>query len=174
MNARNRSLGYLGDHPETKQGKRLYPDNCNPQHSSLKSFRKPRQTNLSQGLEQPYSQKLRFQIATGFRSIPENLPHLSASVNLSAFSASTVALSSDTLANRTHFAAKDKLCTLYPASHAINMFGHDRGIVRLSPHFSGSLPKSVIIIDGGLAGIAFLAVQSTASNQIFHISYHFV
>ncbi len=53
MNARNRSLGYLGDHPETKQGKRLYPDNCNPQHSSLKSFRKPRQTNLSQGLEQP-------------------------------------------------------------------------------------------------------------------------
>ncbi len=50
MNARNRSLGYLGGHPETKQGKRLYPDNCNRQH---KSFRKPRHTNLSQGFEQP-------------------------------------------------------------------------------------------------------------------------
>lgn len=91
-----------------------------------------------------------------------------AGFHLATIAASGNAFFQCTLANGAEAVAEDGLLPVEAASFAVDMFWQYGNIVQLRPQPGGFLTQCLVVVLGGDVCVAFLAVQSAISNQLFH------
>ena len=85
-----------------------------------------------------------------------------------------VAFLHDAQADFAQFAAIVGLAPFCAAPHTVDPLGLEFYLVHLSPLLCHFLTQTMVIVQGGDACLAFLAVKAATGNQLFHFfAYYF-
>ena len=113
---------------------------------------------------------LPFKILFGLGIILPDGADLGTCILLCAVAASGISFGNGTFADLTQIAAVHSLDAVHATSLAVYVFRQDGRIVQLGPELGGLLTQCLVVILCCNVDIAFLAVQSTNSDQLFHIN----
>lgn len=107
----------------------------------------------------------RGKILSCLRIVQEYRPDNRAMLQIHTFAAGAQPFCTDTFAD---FAISAAICVFNPlrtASHAVYGLGRNfGGIVQCAPRSGGLLSQHIVVVDGGYAGVARLAIQSATCD----------
>ena len=114
------------------------------------------------------------QVFQNKRAVYGDLPQRWTAIHLRAVGTGIKALLPDAIMYGAELVAEGRFCALYAAAGAVYHFRCDRYLVELCPQGGSFFTQGVVVCNRCDSGIAFIAVQSAATDQLVFVFHNFL